>query len=243
VLAYLLRAARAGDIVELGGEPRRYHEYALADIAAEPDPIHPTIAALMNAKPSTIVSTSLAPLDPAGRDDRDAHAIVRMIMEDVANTSMDVDREPDRLLILAAIDGVPVTQRTELGATLIRFMESAAQHIGSGSLVHSRTVIPNPGEFTPLMFLVASERSEEAQMALTVRTHLLHCDFNTAVGDWGHCTVAIMLTPSTVTGRLWDTSTLTLWGNPGHSPETIKEMRTVVAKSALPPMFSDDEPA
>jgi len=235
VLAYLLRAARAGDIVELGGEPRRYHEYALADIAAKPEPVDPAVTALVEAKDTSIVSIARAPLAPAGHDDRPAHVILRMIMEDIATTSVPAAQEPDRLLMLAAIDGLPVEQRTELGAVLIRFMASAARHTGTGTLIHSRTVIPNPGEFTPLMFLVASERSEAARNALTIRTHLLHCDFSAAVGEWEHCTVGVMLTPSTVHGRLWDTSTSALWGNPGHSPELLEEMRALVAQTAVPP--------
>jgi hypothetical protein len=42
--------------------------------------------------------------------------MLRMIMEDIANTPIPADSEPDRLLTLAAIDGLPVAQRTELGA-------------------------------------------------------------------------------------------------------------------------------
>jgi hypothetical protein len=241
VLAYLLRAARTGDIVELGEEPRRYHEYALADIAAASDPVHPSVASLIAARPSSVISTPLAPLEPAGGDDQAAHAMLRMIMEDIADTPIPADSEPNRLLMLAAIDGLPVAQRTELGATLIRFIVAIAQHTGDSTLVHSRTVLPNPGNFTPLIFLVASERSEDATDALTLRTNLLHCDFNAAVGGWEHCTVGIMLTPSTAAGRLWDTSTSALWGDPGHAPEVVEQMRAVIAASALPPGSSGDE--
>jgi hypothetical protein len=235
VLAYLLRAARAADVVELGNEPKRYHEYALADVAAEPDAVHPSVATLVAAKDSMAISSARAPLRPAGRNDRPAHVMLRMIMEDIANTAILAEHEPDRLLMLAAIDGLPVDSRTELGATLIRFMASAAQHTGVGALVHSRTVVPNPGEFTPLLFLVASELSELSRQALTIRTHLLHCDFAAAVGNWEHCTVSVMLTPSTLRGRLWDTSTSALWDDPGHSPELLDEMRAVVARTAVPP--------
>ncbi|WP_328647157.1 hypothetical protein OHS58_03855 [Amycolatopsis sp. NBC_00348] len=235
VLAYLLRAARAGDVVELGDEPRHYHEYALADIAAEPDPVHPSVTALMGAKDASIISSSRAPLTPAGDDDRPAHVMLRMIMEDIANTPIPAEQEPDRLLMLAAIDGLAVERRTELGATLIRFMDSVARHTGPGTLIHSRTVIPNPGEFTPLVFLVASERSDLAKEALTIRTNLLHCDFGAAVGEWEHSTVSVMLTPSTVSGRLWDTSTSALWGDPEHSPELVEQMRALVAQAAVPP--------
>ncbi|MCF6427022.1 hypothetical protein [Amycolatopsis tucumanensis] len=238
VLAYLLRAARAGDIVDLGGEPRRYHEYALADIAATPDPVAPAVAALVEAKDTSIVSSARAPLAPAGHDDHPSHVMLRMIMEDIATTAVPAAQEPDRLLMLAAIDGLPVDQRTELGAALIRFMASAARHTGTGTLIHSRTVIPNPGEFTPLLFLVASELSDTSRDALIIRTNLLHCDFSAAVGEWEHCTVGVMLTPSTVSGRLWDTSTSALWGDPGHSPELLEQMRALVTEAAVQPAAS-----
>lgn len=232
VLAYLLRAASAGDVVELGDEPRRYHEYALADITAAPDPVHPSVAALRGRAPLSAVSTARAPLEPAGHDDQPRHLLFRMLMEDIAETTVPADQEPDRLLMLAAIDGLPVGHRTELGATLLKFFASAAAHDGEGTLSHSRTVIPNPGEFTPLLFIVASELSEIAKEALFVRTHLLHCDFSAAVGEWEHCTVGVMLTPTTVPGRLWDTSTSALWGDPGHSPELLEQMRAAVAEAA-----------
>ncbi|MEU8632779.1 hypothetical protein AB0C38_11460 [Amycolatopsis sp. NPDC048633] len=239
VLAYLLRAASGGDIVELGDEPRRYHEYALADIAADPDPVHPSVAALAGATPSSAASSSRAPLEPAGHDDHPKHLLFRMLMEDIAKTTVPAEQEPDRLLMLAAIDGMPVEQRTELGATLLRFFASAAAHDGEGTLSHSRTVIPNPGEFTPLLFMVASDLSEIAKDALAIRTHLLHCDFSVAVEEWEHCTVGVMLTPTTMPGRLWDTSTSALWGDPGHSPELLARMRQVVAQAALPPLTAD----
>jgi hypothetical protein len=233
VLAYLLRAARGGDIVELGGEPRRYHEYALADVAATPDPVDPEVAPLVDAKPTTVASTARAPLDPVGHEDRAAHILFRMIMEDVANTSIPEDRETDRLLMLAALDGLPVGNRGELGRTLMRFMTSNAQHEGVGTLVHSRTVIPNPGEFDPLVFIVASKLSEEAKHALAFRMQVLHHDYSTAVGGWEHCTLGVMLTPTTVSGRLWDTSTTALWGDQGQPPEFIEELRSVIADSAI----------
>ncbi|GAB3474103.1 hypothetical protein [Amycolatopsis cihanbeyliensis] len=233
VLAYLLRAARGGDFVELGGEPRRYHEYALADMAATPDPVDPAVAPLVDAKPTTIASTVRAPLEPVGHEDRAAHVLFRMIMEDVANTPIPDGRETDRLLMLAALDGLPVGNRTELGRTLMQFMKSAAaQHEGDGTLVHSRTVIPNPGEFDPLVFIVASKLSEEAKHALAFRTQVLHHDYSTAVGDWEHCTLGVMLTPTTVPGRLWDTSTTALWGDQGQPPEFIEELRAIITDSA-----------
>lgn len=58
------------------------------------------------------------------------------------------------------------------------------------------------GEFAPVLIMVASDLSEIAKDARAIRTHPLHCDFSAAVGEWEHCTVGVVLTPTTVPGRL-----------------------------------------
>ncbi|RSM53506.1 hypothetical protein DMH03_37505 [Amycolatopsis sp. WAC 01376] len=231
VLAYLMRAA-GGDAVELGDEPRRYHEYAVADIEATPDPVHPAIAPLVAAKPTETISTARAPLEPAGHDEHAAHVMLRMIMEDVAETPIPEERQADLLLLLAELDGLPIEHRTELGHTLIKFVESATLTTRQGTLVHSRTVIPNPGEFAPMMFVVASKLSDEARYALMFRLQVLHHDYSTAIGDWEHCTLGVMLTPPTMDGRLWDTRTMTLWGDQGQPSEFIEELRAMITEAA-----------
>ncbi|MEV6907099.1 hypothetical protein [Amycolatopsis sp. NPDC051071] len=240
VLAYLMRAS-GGDAVELGDEPRRYHEYALADIDAIPGSLDPAVASLLAAKPSETISVARAPLQPAGHDEEAPHVMLRMIMEDVAETPIEEGRDADLLLMLAALDGLPVEHRTDLGRTLIKFMESAAQPTKPGTLIHSRTAIPAPGDFTPLQFVVASRRSEEARDALMIRLQVLHHDYSTAIDDWEHCTLGVMLTPSTVPGRLWDTSTTALWGDQGQPPEVIEEARALISEAAAHATSPDDD--
>jgi hypothetical protein len=70
-----------------------------------------------------------------------------MLMEDIATSPLPPSGEADRLLVLAELDGLPIESRTELGKTLIRFMTAAARYVGEGTMVHSRTVLPNPDEF------------------------------------------------------------------------------------------------
>ncbi|MBE1575344.1 hypothetical protein ACFORH_33185 [Amycolatopsis roodepoortensis] len=240
VLAYLRRAA-GSDAVELGEEPRRYHEYALADIDAIPGAVDPAVASLLDTKPWETLSVARAPLHPADHDEQAPHVMLRMIMEDVAETPIPEGRDADLLLMLAALDGLPVEHRTELGRTLIRFIESAAQHTKPGTLIHSRTVIPSPGDFTPLQFVVASRLSEEARDALMIRLQVLHHDYSTAIGDWEHCTLGVMLTPSAVPGRLWDTSTTALWGDQGQPPEVIEEARAIINEAASRAASADED--
>ena len=59
------------------------------------------------------------------------------------------------MLVVAALDGLPAEQRGSLSRTLLEFTVSAAKHTGAGTVTHSRTVIPNPSEFEPLLFVVA----------------------------------------------------------------------------------------
>ncbi|KZB83178.1 hypothetical protein AVL48_36800 [Amycolatopsis regifaucium] len=190
------------------------------------------MVSVLGARPSETISVARAPLHAAGHDAQEPYLMLRMIMEDVAETPVPEGRDADLLLILAALDGLPVEHRTELGRTLIRFMKSAAQHTKPGTLTHSRTAIPAPGDFTPLRFVVASRLSEEARDALMIRLQVLHHDYSTAIGDWEHCTLGVMLTPSTVPGRLWDTSTTALWGNQGQPLEMIERARAIINDAA-----------
>ncbi|MFK0245997.1 flavin-containing monooxygenase [Amycolatopsis azurea] len=115
-------------------------------------------------------------------------------------------------LPIADLDSLPIEHRTDLGHTLIRFVETVNLGTSTGTRVHSHTVVPSRGEFSPLMFLVALKRSDEARYALMFRLQVLHHDYSTAIGDWEHHTLGVMLTPPTMAGRLWDTSMTALRG-------------------------------
>jgi hypothetical protein len=88
VIDYLARVS--GSTGRLGAEPERYYELAAADANAEPSPPqHPAIAAL-----GTQVSVPLLPAAPAGSDDDEAHGMVRIMCEEIANA-----KRPARALI------------------------------------------------------------------------------------------------------------------------------------------------
>jgi hypothetical protein len=226
VLDYLVRAAQTP--LELGLEVTRYHEYALADLATEPSPRSPD---LDYAGEAIVDSTPRAPLHPAGHDDSRAHLLLRVIMEDIAATPLpSTSGEVDRLWALGELDGLPVASRTELGHAMLEFMDRIAALSGEGFFTETRTVLPNPGEFCPMVFMVASESSEEARQALFLKTQLTHYDYYAATAISDGTTVGIMLAPSSHPSRIWDTSLSAAQGDQGHSPENIARLRAYLTQ-------------
>jgi len=222
VLGYLHRVA--GTPVELGTEPVRYHQYALADESAPADPVHPSVSGFGGQ----VVSTPRAPLSPASGGDTDAHLVYRIIMEDFAMTALDEQREADRLWLLGQLDGLPVAARSELGTALLGFMKDAGEFRGDGALTHTRLVTPNPGEFGPMVFMVASAPAQESRDTLYIRTQLLHHDYQQATHLLDLTTVGVLLSPSSVPGRTWDTSLTGLQGDQGLTEAQVAEMRTLL---------------
>ncbi|MBB5801224.1 hypothetical protein F4560_000992 [Saccharothrix ecbatanensis] len=225
VLVYLHRVA--GEPLELGGEPLRYHEFALADREVEPDPVAPKLAGF-----GTAVSTARAPLSPAGRDDMAAHLLLRVIMEDIARTPLVEEREADRIKVLADIDGFPIDARTELGRTLLGFMSAIGSWTGEGVRTETRLVAPNPDEFTPMVFMVASQLEEHVRGVFHGRVHLFHYDLHGSEAADGQGVVGVLLTPSRHPEWLWDTTMFAVDGLQGYEPADMEEIRAVFAQHA-----------
>ncbi|HUR09526.1 MAG TPA: hypothetical protein VM347_43800, partial [Nonomuraea sp.] len=223
VLAYLHRVA--GEPLKLGGEPRRYHEFALADLEAEPDPVAPELARF-----GTAVSTARAPLDPAGRDDLAAHLLLRVIMEDIARSPFDEEREAKRIKILADLDGLPVEARTELGQTLLGFMSAVGSWDGEGVRTETRLFAPNPDEFTPMVFMVASRFNEDLRDGFHSRVHLFHYDLHGSEAAEHQSVVGVLLTPSRHPERLWDTTMFAVGGSYGYGADGMEEIREMFAQ-------------
>lgn len=117
VADYLRRVA--GEPIELGHEPARYYELALADKTATP-------AGRPGWAPdgSHSASSPRAPLRPAGEEDTNAHFMLRVIQEDIARTDIPEEQEWRRLTALLHLDRVPLGMRTELGTRLIQYTTS-----------------------------------------------------------------------------------------------------------------------
>lgn len=220
VLHYLKRVA--GDEIELGTEPSRYMEVALADEQAEVKDLPAELRGIEGLAPDApVLSTPHAPLDAAD----DGSLLFRIIMEDVATSPFGESSEADRLKLLTSLDTVPAAYRAELGRTLLEFMSKVSRHRGSTIRMESRVFVPHPGDQCPVLFIVASKFHSELRKHLFLRTRLHHHDYWTRAGGVAGSTIGILLTPSRHAKRDWDTSTAWIDGDQNIDDQEIAEMR------------------
>lgn len=225
VIDYLARVS--GLIGRLGAEPERYYELAAADARAEPSPTDQAIAAL-----GTQVSVPLLPAAPAGSDDDEAHRMVRIICEDIANVRLDSDDEANRLRVLAAIDELPVGHRSELGRLLLNGLEEARNADQEATLWQFRTfrsgVLRNQ-----LGFGVCSVFNEVTHAAFRSWLLFRHHERGVSGGDLDTLTsIGVLLTPRSDGYREWDTTTMAVTGNPGLTEQDLHNSRTLWNRSS-----------
>lgn len=229
VLHYLQRVA--GEVVELGTEPHRYMQAAMADLQAEakemPEQLR-NVAGLGRDVP--VLSTPHAPLEAAD----DGAMLFRIIMEDVATTHMGESQESDRLRLLASLDTVPAAYRPELGQVLLQFMRNISRHRGPSIKTETRVFVPHPGDQCPMVFMVASTLSSMMREHLFLRTQLHHNDYWGSLEGVPGATVGVLLTPSSSAKRLWDTSTVWLHGEQGLDSQQIDEIRHYISGGLKP---------
>lgn len=154
-------------------------------------------------------------------------------MEDIARTPLAEEREADRIKVLADLDGLPVDARTELGQSLLGFMSAIGSWTGEGVRTETRLVVPNPDEFTPMVFTVASQFDEDVRGVFHGRVHLLHYDLHCPEAADHQGVVGVLLTPSRDPERLWDTTMFAVGGSHEYEPARMDEVRAMFAQQAL----------
>ncbi len=214
VVDYLHRVG--GPCPTLGGEPERYFELARADLEAEPDPPDPGLAGEHRSAP-------LLPMAPAGHDNDQAHGMIRILMEDIANSPYDGD-EYERLEVLAAIDRLPVAHRTELGELLLGELLTArdpySEEIRWRFRSYRRSLhIPQLG------FGVCSTLNETTREAFRSWVLLRHHERGTTTELTNAVTVGVLLTPRSDGLRDWDTTLLAVRGDPYLDEEQLVHSR------------------
>jgi hypothetical protein len=219
VVDYLHRVG--GPTETLGTEPQRYYELAAADRDAVDAPLDPVWAAWSGRR----ASVPLLPAAPAGSDDDEAHAMVRIMCEDIASSPLNGQTEESLLRVLAAIDRLPVGYRTDLGRLLL----SALQTLRTKKLDQTgwqfRTFRPTaPGE-VQLGFGVCSELSEITRAAFRSWFLLRHHERSAVEPLDGRMSVGVLLTPDRTGQRDWDTTMMAITGDPGLSPEELAVSR------------------
>lgn len=225
VIDYLVRVS--GTEVRLGHEPERYYELAATDARAEPGPIDPAIDGR-----GTVVSAPLLPVAPAGSDDDEAHGMVRIMCEDIANSDFDAADETRRLRALAAIDQLPVAHRTELGQLLLTGLENARrvnddQVSWQFRIYQARRPVPQLG------FGVCSRLDDITRAAFRSWLLLRHHENGTRGGDLDNLTsVGVLLTPRRDDYRDWDTTMVGITGDPELTEDELRESRELWNQSA-----------
>jgi hypothetical protein len=204
VVDYLHRVADC-EPVALGQEPSRYFELAEADERSiadrDDDPAPPPFGQR--------VSTPLLPKQPAAAGDAQAHAMYRVILEDIALTHF-AQRETDRVTVLGMLDRLEVSGRAELGRLLLQRLRAAFDTAPDVNRFEHRIYVQDSGRLQ-LFFSVASQFTEVHREIHTGWSLVRRRDFIDAHGlgpDDTVWTVAVLLTPRWDGHRLWDTTML-----------------------------------
>lgn len=229
VCEYLLRVA--DEQLPLGDEPVRYHELALADLAAEPTPAPSWV------DPNAVTfSVPRAPLTAAGAEDSRAHRLLRVVQEDIALSSLGPGQELHRIDMLSHIDSIPVASRTELGNRLFNYMSDCFNMPDHADLrTGTRIYMPNDETRGPVLFMVASRLDEMTKSVFRARFDLLHHDYCRDSGDERAMTVAVLLTPRRNGERPWDTTMVAVDGIQVFDERYIEHIRRELSKSLVEP--------
>ena len=222
VAGYLRRVA--GEAIDLGTEPSRYYELALADAHAEPDPLPPELIG-----PGQIVSTPLLPLEPAGTNDLAEHQLIRSVYEDFAVTRLTSSTESDRLHTLAQLDRIPVGDRVNIGQFLLHAMQAALDNGPLDGIMWNLRSLRSSAGGAHLAYGVCS-RPYDQDISLAFRrwVELRHHDLIMVTGDADRrTTVAVLLTPSRDPSRPWDTTVVAVAGEMGFTDENLALLREV----------------
>jgi hypothetical protein len=223
VAQYLRRVVDDDDPPPLGQESLRYYQLAQLDEETAPSPMTSALLAT-GGRPTSV---PLLPKTPAGSDDQRAHALYRVLLEDIATTALDDQmQEADRLRVLAELDKLEVASRTSLGQHLIAMLEELAdipaQHV---KVQHRRFFF---GQGRQLCFSVASRFDELVQATFSAWVQLRHHDLQAQTGEIEESiTVAVLLTPRPDGGRRWDTTMVAVHGDLGLAEEQVTTWRRV----------------
>lgn len=213
----------AGESVELGSEPVRYYDLALADANAEPEKLDPGLVG-----PGRVVSTPLLPLAPAASDDLEAHEVVRTMFEDISLTRLTASSEGDRLRMLAELDRLPVGERAQIGRFMLDAMAEMLNEPADCVSWRMRSLRGPAGQVHLGFGACSKPFSAELQELYGFWVRLRHHDALLARGDVeALTTVGVLLTPRDDTQRPWDTTTASFSGDPELSSTDLEQLRKV----------------
>lgn len=226
--AYLERVA--GEPNQLGTESDRYYDCALQDSRADPEPIDPRLLALGGER----VSTPMLPLEPAAHSDREAHRVMRGIMEEIATAAFTQASEDDRLRLLAELDRLPVGQRGGIG----QYLMDGAEMISSGEWREwrLRSVRGIASHLNLGYGTLGRPHSDEVERFFQAWLQLHHYDLVKFADDPSAFTsVALLLTPPRPGRQTWDTTLAAIAGPISFTDDQLRVLREAFPSPARAP--------
>jgi hypothetical protein len=215
VVRYLHRV-HGYDAIPLGREVMRYYDLALADAAGGLGAIDPRLRF-----PGTRhESTPTLPQTPVGYDDREAHLLLRMVLEDIATFPLsDGMSENDRLEVLAALDTLPVGSRASLGRTLIDWVAEVSSTPTDSLRWRMRNVVRE--ELPCLIFAASNKVNASVEGAWIGYVRLRHQQLLDAVPERANLiTVGVLITPGRVDDNvMWEATMIATRGAQDFSEE------------------------
>ena len=220
VVQYLRRVE--DEPLEIGGEPGRYYDLALADANAQPEQLHPALV----LPGHRLISAPLLPVAPVGTaGDRRAQDMFRVVMEDVAVTRLRGSSENDRLRTLSCLDRLPVGQRGDAGSFLLEAMAEVA-NARDGEIAWKLRSLRGSAGSVHLGFGACSRPHDaEIQEAFGCWVQLRHHDLVEITADHETITVGVLLTPRLDGRRQWDTTVCTVSGQIQFESQELRALR------------------
>lgn len=221
VSRYLRRVA--GDPLELGDEPLRYHHLAALDANARPRGLDPAIQELEAPE----YFEPALPLAPAGADgDELGHRFFRSMLEDIASIELRSSTESQRIWALAELDSMPVRHRANVGIELHEKLELASASTESDPAFRLSRVFGGLDR-TQLCFGACSRTADgEVEQVFSTWVQLRHHEFTERLDlpERNPITVGVLLTPRPSDG-LWDTTMTAIFGPLQLSADRLKLFR------------------
>jgi putative component of membrane protein insertase Oxa1/YidC/SpoIIIJ protein YidD len=219
VINYLHRVGEPTEI--LGKEPERYYELAAADATAAPGPVDPSLEGL-----GQVQSLPLLPMAPSGSDDDEAHGMVRIMLEDIATTRVDPEKQDAQQEVLGLLDSLHVGLRTELGRLLLDALATSRDTQSDSTWWRFRTFVLG-SEQAQLGFGVCSVLNEMTSTAFTAWLRLRHHErgYRTDISDL--TSIGVLLTPRNDGYRDWDTSVGVVRGDLELTEEELQQDREI----------------
>jgi hypothetical protein len=209
----------AGKPLELGNEPARYFELALADQQAKPAPLDPALPT-----GGRRISSSLLPMEAAATDDVRAHLLIRSIFEDIAITPTDDVQEDQRVRVLAELDRLPVSDRGLIGRFLMNGLDSIPKADPTTFEWRLRRIAGrlDSDRLLHLSFGTCSKRIELSQEMFSTWVQLRHHQIQQHISHNDIlATVGVLLTPRDDGQRVFDTTMVAIRGDLGLTDEEV----------------------